>query len=449
MIGQTVKNYKILEKISQNEFIEAYRAVDLLLGRIVLLKIFGGKSLRELEKIEAFHFEAATLAKLNQTNIPALHSLIESDDLTFMVQEFVEGESFDKFLQRRGKIPFEEAVPLFVEILDSIDYSHRFGVVHGNLNNSKVILTDTGSVKILGFGKHKIVQTADTDKDINQIGAMLFEAITGKSLIAFENSCALKDKLAEDARKFLYSVNPFIPEEIKSAIVKAVYPTQSKRFQNAADFREVLLAYSFDEAKIEDEISTSEKLVADALPFNRLQPFNLTNDPGNSTENRTVTSKPAAETKNVAVYSVNFSPNKNKSAENKDNLNTVATNEKIVPPSKSSVKNSGKNRFAIAGAGILAVLVLQVAWQFSIVQNDNLQIVKAPVEIRQPDKPMSEVKSEYEAENRRVIEPPKISAPIEPIRNQMKPTETIFKKKAPPETRAERLRRVEKALTGI
>ena len=465
MIGRSIGNYKILEKISQNETVKIYRAVDFLLRRDVLIKILDENCLNQPAIVEEFRFEAATLAKLNHNGIPTLHSLTETDDALFMVMEFANGERLDKILQRRGKLSFDEIIPIFVQILDCLEYTHKYGVVHGNLETSSVVLTEIGVVKVLGYGTHAplrvaesnedfsakraIAGVADVTADIYALGAMFFEAVTGNTLNNFKYSFEVERNLLAETRKRLYSVNPFIPEEIKSAIIKALHPKPSERFQTASAFRDVLLANSFDELKINEEISVSEKLVADALPFIRLQPFELTEDFDNRIENspEAVTTP---ESRNGSADRVYSSQDQSIDKEKKFKFRKFNKSEQSFARfTNSFVKKPIQSRLMIIGAGILAVSALHFIWQISLIQSEDLQIAEIPVKAEQLERKIFDNEPDYKTENENSVKPPKVVPPTEPPRAEIKPSRTFLKKKAPLETRAERLRRVERALTGV
>jgi serine/threonine protein kinase len=370
-------------------------------------------------------------------------------------------------LQRRKKLSFEEAASIFVQLLDCLEYTHKSSVAHADLKLSNIVLTDARTVKVLGYGERKHFQAhavsekesanrvqangIEASQDIYAVGAMLFETLTGKSLIDFENSLDAREKLIEEIRKFLYSVDPFVPEEIKSAVIKALFPNQTNRFQNAADFRDVLLAYGFDNTKIEEEISVSDKLMTDAPPAAGLQPFDLTGEHADSSENSIVSPFEAISgNKKVAVYSANFSPNQYKIREKKSDLTEIAATGRNVSAIKTSfLRNSQKSLSAVLGAAIFTILVSHFVWQFYFIRSENPQIVATTAKTQPVDRQVPETKPEPKAENREYVKPPPTVLPDKTPPFEAKPSQTVLKKKAPVETRAERLRRVEKALTGI
>jgi hypothetical protein len=160
-------------------------------------------------------------------------------------------------------------------------------------------------------------------------------------------------------------------------------------------------------------------------------------------------SEKVSDNKNVAVYSVSFSDRKNA----KEKFNTVSSSENQQSASRSetsTARNWQKSRSMIAGASILAILVAHFVWQFYFVRKENLQIAGATGKVAETDKQIVETQTEYETKNQEIGVPPKIKAPIvESPQAEIKPSQTFLKKKVPVETKAERLRRVEKALTGI
>lgn len=467
MIGQSIGSYKILEKLSETETIEVYKAVDILLERSVLIKVLNRDSFNRSDIFADFRFEAATLARLDHSCIPTLHSLTETGESLFMISEFAGGERLDKVLQRRKKLSFAEAAPIFVQILDCLEYSHKSGVVHADLKVSSIVLMDRAAVKVLGYGTRKHSRRVergegesanreqsnkiDASGDIYAVGAMLFETLTGKSLLDFENSLEGSEKPIEEIRKFLYSVDPFVPEEIKSAVVKALFPNRTNRFQNAADFREVLLVYGFDDLKAEEEISVFEKSMINALPLPGLQPFDLIDKRVAPSDNTTVLpSETVFGNKDAAVYSASFSQNEYKIREKKSDLTEISANGLNAAPTKVAfLKNSQKRLSAGLGAAIIAILVSHFVWQFYFIQSENLQVVATPAKSEPVEKQIVESKPELKAKNQEIVKPPPPVLPNKSPQFEATPSQTVLKKKAPVETRAERLRRVEKALTGI
>jgi len=157
MIGQIIGNYKILEKISEDEMIELYNGVDLLLNRNVVIKVLCQAGLNQSVIQKSFWFEAATLAKLNHPCIPTLHSMMSLERELVMIFEFTDGETLNKNLLRREKLLCKEAVSIFAQVLDCLDYSHT-----ASITTTTEILSSVALVRSLSRPKASALNPTTT-----------------------------------------------------------------------------------------------------------------------------------------------------------------------------------------------------------------------------------------------------------------------------------------------
>jgi serine/threonine protein kinase len=98
-----------------------------------------------------FRAEASMLAKLHHPAIATIYELHRADDELLMVMEFVRGESL-QLVQRGGPLEPERAAYLLAQVLDAIGHAHAAGVIHRDLKPSNVMVTETGTAKIMDFG---------------------------------------------------------------------------------------------------------------------------------------------------------------------------------------------------------------------------------------------------------------------------------------------------------
>jgi len=134
-----------------------YKAVDTSLDRLVAMKVLAADLSRNPELVERFRAEARAQANLNHTNLATLYAFLVHDGNAFMVMEFIEGETFESMIRRRGPIPQNDAVPLFKQALLGIGYAHRAGIIHRDIKPSNLMLNKYGIVKVMDFGIAKVL----------------------------------------------------------------------------------------------------------------------------------------------------------------------------------------------------------------------------------------------------------------------------------------------------
>ena len=133
LIGRTLGHYRIVEKIGEGGMGEVYRAHDERLDRDVAVKVLPEAVALDEERLARFEREAKLLASLNHTHIATLHGLEEEENRRFLVMELVEGESLANVIAKRA-IPFDDAMPIALQITEALEAAHEHGVVHRDPN---------------------------------------------------------------------------------------------------------------------------------------------------------------------------------------------------------------------------------------------------------------------------------------------------------------------------
>ena len=169
-VGTRLGPYEIVSTVGAGGMGEVYKARDTRLGRDVAIKLLHAAISADPEARSRFEREARTISQLNHPNICVLYDVGAEADASYLVMEFLEGESLAARIAR-GKIPPEEALDCAMQIADALDKAHRQGIVHRDLKPANVMLVKTGAargtvsttlpgpsiVKLLDFGLAKLV----------------------------------------------------------------------------------------------------------------------------------------------------------------------------------------------------------------------------------------------------------------------------------------------------
>jgi serine/threonine protein kinase len=129
---------------------QVFEAEDTRLGRRVAIKVLPPEAADDRERRHRLEREARSISALNHPNICTLHDIGRDGDVTYLVLEFLEGETLALRL-RRGPVPLAELLEIAGQIASALDFAHRHGIVHRDLKPGNVMLTRRGA-KLLDFG---------------------------------------------------------------------------------------------------------------------------------------------------------------------------------------------------------------------------------------------------------------------------------------------------------
>jgi serine/threonine-protein kinase len=160
MIGQTLANYKILDKLGEGGMGEVWRAQDTTLGREVAIKVLPDAFTADAERLARFEREARVLATFNHPRIAGIYGLEDVDGRKLLVMQMAEGETLAERIDR-GPIPPEQALKIALQIAEGLEAAHDKGIIHRDLKPANVTITANGDVTILDFGLAKALESSD------------------------------------------------------------------------------------------------------------------------------------------------------------------------------------------------------------------------------------------------------------------------------------------------
>jgi serine/threonine-protein kinase len=135
---------------------EVYRARDIRLNRIVAVKTLREDLAHDEASQARFRREAQSAASLNHQSIIAVYDTGEEmagpDPVPDIVMEYAEGRTLRDLLRDGRRLLPERALEIVDGLLRALDYSHRHGIVHRDIQPANVILARTGDVKVMDFG---------------------------------------------------------------------------------------------------------------------------------------------------------------------------------------------------------------------------------------------------------------------------------------------------------
>ena len=271
-IGQTLGGrYRLDELVGQGGMSAVYKAYDPNLRRVVAIKMIHSHLASDAKFVVRFEEEATAVAQLRHPNIVQVFDFNHDEDLYYMVQEFVPGETLQERLRRVNKLgrrlPLSDAILFTLNICDAAGYAHRRGLIHRDIKpanimldvHSQAILMDFGIVKITGGESHTasgaVVGTAlymppelirgempDPRSDMYSLGVTLYEMVNGRPPFEADSAMTLMMLHLQEPVPDLRGLRPEVPDQLIAVIEKALAKERGERFVSMAEMAASLKA---------------------------------------------------------------------------------------------------------------------------------------------------------------------------------------------------------------
>ena len=139
--GDRVGKYEVIEHVATGGMGMVYRARDLELKRTVALKVLSAATAKRPKMIDRFRREARAAARLDHENIVTIYEFGEADGVFFLAMEFVPGIDLQDYIEKRKKLPPEEALQIVLQGARALAHAHEQNIVHRDVKPSNFLLT--------------------------------------------------------------------------------------------------------------------------------------------------------------------------------------------------------------------------------------------------------------------------------------------------------------------
>jgi len=161
MISESIAHYRIIKKLGAGGMGEVYLARDTKLDRKVAIKVLQPDSIADENLKKRLLREAQAAAKLDHPNICAVYDVNEADSLTFIVMQYIEGETLAEQMELQP-LELSTALRIAEQAAEGLDEAHAHGIVHRDLKPQNMMITPRGQLKILDFGLAKQLHSSDS-----------------------------------------------------------------------------------------------------------------------------------------------------------------------------------------------------------------------------------------------------------------------------------------------
>ena len=163
LVGQQLGPFAIDKELGSGAMGAVYRGTYAKTGQRVAIKVMApGLGVKD-SAAARFEREAAILKQFNHPNIVRLFGVGRFHGTPYYAMEYIDGESLDHVLTRRGKLTWEEVVAFGMQLSAALQHAHEAGIIHRDLKPSNLmILKDGTTLKLTDFGIAK-------DSDVTQL----------------------------------------------------------------------------------------------------------------------------------------------------------------------------------------------------------------------------------------------------------------------------------------
>lgn len=242
-----------------------YLARDPRLDRLVALKVF---SIADHVLRVRQAREVRSAAQLHHPNIEAIFDVGEDKGLQFIAAEYIQGELLTEIIHRTQPLPLTRKIQIMEEVSAGLEYAHKWGMVHREINPSNIMVTFDGVAKILDFGTFRAAETqitkdgkilgavnylspeqlkrypVDSRSDVFALGTVLYELITGRK--AFPGNLTtgvLHDIIADEPKPLDFARGGPAPSlapvllELERIVGNSLKKDPAQRYQDAGLMR--------------------------------------------------------------------------------------------------------------------------------------------------------------------------------------------------------------------
>jgi len=256
--------YRLDDRIATGGMGEVWKGTDVVLGRVIAVKVLKTAMLSDPEFSARFYGEARMMASFRHPGVVEVYDYAGADEagdekVAYLVMAYVEGEPLSARV-RQGPMPVNETMAIVAQAADALHAAHEVGVVHRDVKPGNLIVRPTGAVVLVDFGVARsaavtsvtqlnaIVGTAlymapeqvakgkvTAATDIYALGAVAYHCIAGHPPFDGDNALQVALRHLEDEPEPLPA---HVPPQVRDLIGRAMAKQPVDRFATAAEFAE-------------------------------------------------------------------------------------------------------------------------------------------------------------------------------------------------------------------
>ena len=258
-----IGKYPVRRKLGEGATSEVYQCHDPFNDRDVAVKVAFPESFQDPERgrlyKKLFLTEASLAGKLQHPHICQIYDAVAEEKLHYLVMEYVDGGTLEKYCRADTLLPVERAVEIIFKCTRALEFAHRLGVTHRDLKPANLLHTGETNVKITDFGAALIAsgettqissigspaymsseqvkeQSLDHRTDIYSIGVVMYHLLTGRLPFEAANNFSLIYQITNTQAAPPAMLRPGLPAQIDAIVMRAMAREREARYPRWEEF---------------------------------------------------------------------------------------------------------------------------------------------------------------------------------------------------------------------
>lgn len=255
MLAQIANRYEIISLVGQGGMADVYKAKDVILNRIVAIKVLRSKLSDDPMTLVRFQREASAASRLSHPNVVDIYDVGEYENMHYIVMEYIRGRTLKELITQRGSLDVDEAIGIMKQLVSAVLHAHEHNIIHRDIKPQNVLVKDDGTIKITDFGiavandsvqltfnntvmgsAHYLAPETTQGKepnpqvDIYSLGIVFYELLTGQVPYKGKTPTEIAIKHLREPIPFVRDFNPAIPQSVENIVLKATAKHCEERY---------------------------------------------------------------------------------------------------------------------------------------------------------------------------------------------------------------------------
>lgn len=285
-----IGKYEIVRELGNGATSRVYLALDQFNNQQVALKLFNPDQLRDTLHANAYRklllTEASLAGRLSHPHIVKIFDAVLDGELNYMVMEYVEGETLEKYTEVDHLLPIGTVAEIIYKCGNALEYAQQQGVIHRDIKPANILIQAEADIKVTDFGaaliesqhvSQQLTQVTGVGSpaymspeqiqewplthqtDIYSLGVTLFKLLTGRLPFYADNSYSLLYQIMHGESPLLRTFRHDIPEQLEVIVRRAMHKDLSQRYQTWSEFTRSLVDFFSYNTEMQPEIFDTEK----------------------------------------------------------------------------------------------------------------------------------------------------------------------------------------------